>query len=411
MNSIKINSTPKNISRQHILDDHLLQLPNLTFELNVGFPGDLFAYRKSLRGYGKKVFNALYNFRKHEIFSKKLVDIAREVGCAEITVWRWTERFEADGIIRKHQPGYKRANRYRFNPAMKKQTFSMFLNDMTPQQEYDYFNYNIIPYKNSRAVFSLQSDKHIKSIYLTIKALSNTARAHEAARFKKSIKGESMVTPVPVIPKSLENFKSLKLTLEGKIYLSIYPDDILAIADKRLKANIATVKKPIAYIQSVCNKLCEQRGITPNRSLRYQLAVAHKITLSDNSLLHEPVEIKPVDVIAQPSAKSSGRYEINESNFDPNLHTKNKAPDGSWVYAWRLYPVGGEKTVVRNRHMVETIEQCENELTRLHAIINNLKAFKNSYANQTIEDAIIKIKQLEEKLQNLQDAQHGSICS
>lgn len=172
-------------------------------------------------------------------------------------------------------------------------TVSMLLSVCTTQQDY---NYNYLNIKTQR--YSTTRD------YGSIK--STQKRYHMG-----EIRGTHPLNYFdPTLSPVFSALKNIKLTEAGKIWLSIFPDMCIKLADEQL-GRCLDVKNPCAYLFKVALEECKKRNIQPDWEKRKMLSSYYKT--SDNLPLFTPQEKKVSSVTYQGATKSSHRNNTDQS--------------------------------------------------------------------------------------------------
>lgn len=147
---------------------------------------------------------------------------------------------------------------------------------------------NLYSFNNcQREVVYTKYYSYFKNINTTLQKHDNHV-SHTTKRIDKlqkmegvmEVYGQRMPTAEELIPKYVQNLRSVTLTMNGQVWLSAFPESVIKKADEALNKTEG-IGNPFGYLMKVCIKLCEEMRIKPDWKKRSDLA--NELHASDNS--------------------------------------------------------------------------------------------------------------------------------
>ena len=245
--------------------------------------------------------------------------IASVLNMCRKTVDRAIAKFKRDGFIQVINRGVKKSCLYIMseifkNPVVRWQLSTIF-KSLSKLSVVFLFSTTFSSIRNVHQTDISLDIKEQVGEYTNIKRHTLSKERNFAPGFFTEIRGEEPSKIFSVeIPPALESFKSLKLTLAGKLYLSAYPNDVIVQGDISLKKK-GYLENPMHYLLGTMNAICKSQGVAPCFTTRQLLYNKYHINASDNWILHEPLEKPVVDVTPSHSRKS---FVDDKSSFNSN---------------------------------------------------------------------------------------------
>lgn len=199
--------------------------------------------------------------------------LAEKCCVSERTVQNATATLVADRIIIKEQQHQRSVNRYIFAPKFKKgkQSFQIWLNRLTPQQQGDYMMHNILPnghiqksHKYSICTLNINIRKR-EYIY------KNSERLTNVESLSPSKEGRMSTTITDISPAKQKVLAKYRITTTVGVKLWAFSDAI--IQEVYDNWNLSTFT---AFINQ-CKHLSEKNSVPPRWNRSYELLRKHNL--------------------------------------------------------------------------------------------------------------------------------------
>lgn len=191
----------------------------------------------------------------------------------------------------------------------------------------DTYNYNLFINTESVSVTKLKDKlltKRVENLRPEKRRFGDLDPDFEKkGRVVMEVYGQEPPIVMDLIPEAVEKFKSLELTVAGKVRLSAFPDAVMREIDAVFSRKQG-IKEPMAYIFKAALRICDQRNITPDWERKRYLQ--KHLRVSDNSPCYINYVFKPAQAEPWMKHKSSA---ISGNKTDASMNKYGAKQDES----------------------------------------------------------------------------------